>query len=232
MGRFFTLVSLVLLSVLVGCKQQGNQTTTKDSLAINANDSLQNKVDMVYITENDYIDLKLQSVRIKPDTTEEISKINNKLVLPLNNNKEKVFCDTLSNTENPKMLEYIYKGFIGQINMYVVLEKSFAKGEYILIDKATGIETKIWDEPMPSPDNRYVATCSSALGTQIEPNGIQIWKLDNYKLRLFQQIKTDQWEPASLQWIDSKTLIFVQNIPETVSSSKKKEIKYAKLILK
>lgn len=225
--------SLILFIGLILCiscsgKVNSNQKSkkNKEQYSINGYNLVLNS-----ITESEYKELstKIKSVKINKNT--DCIKQSNKLTLPLDNGNSKVLHDKKSTNEIDDA-SYSFIGNIESLNQYVVNVSYYETSECLLIDQKTGDETKVWGEPIISPDLKHLFSYSDALGYDVMPNGIQMWKYEGGKLKLDWELKSEEWKPQSIEWLDNSTLIFTKIIPKEFSQKPQDIKEYIKLKVK
>lgn len=161
--------------------------------------------------------------RIK-DTS--IIKRSGVLKFKLSNGKEVSFKDITKHEAENKT--YSFKGVLNN-RFYVVLGKYYDTGEYLLIDKFNGDVTSLWGEPNIAPDGMHLASFSSALGYDMMPNGIQMFRISNNKLVPDWEYKIEDWEPEAIRWNDNSSLLVSKYISADLSKTNREVKEYIKL---
>jgi hypothetical protein len=234
------LISISIVLCVISCSN-GNQNQTKDTLNT-SNVEKENKNDGEYSinghklilssiskTEYDQLSKKIMSVKISKSKSS--LKKGNKLTLPLDNTNTKELLDKKDEDETNNVT-YKYLGTIDLINQYVVSASYYETSEYILIEKKSGGEIKIWGEPLVSPNLKHLFSYSDALGYDVMPNGIQMWKYEGGKFVLDWELKPEDWKPRSVEWLNETTLLFVKVIPKEFSQKQNDINQYIKLQIK
>jgi hypothetical protein len=143
-----------------------------------------------------------------------------------------VLKDSLSYSDDVNQVTYKYVGFLKDIEYYIIIAQYYETGEYLLVDYKTGIKNKIWGLPKLSPDKKRIVAASNAIGYDIMPNGIQMWGIQkNGKLKLEWEYKQNQWAPDNVEWASNNTIYVNKKIPDFLSSSKKEEQYYIRLLM-
>jgi hypothetical protein len=163
-----------------------------------------------------------------------IKKVNGTINLPLDKKNvsftsfsDSSFSDSLSNSYEIEIEKYNYVGKFDEIGLYIVEGLFWEHFEYYLIDKKSGKKTTLWNKPIISPEENFIANLSMPYGLEGIPNGIQIWKI-NYKSKnkkklskISKIIEIDQqkWVPINIFWKSDSSLILkvisVENFLET-----------------
>jgi hypothetical protein len=105
----------------------------------------------------------------------------------------------------------------------------YESGEYKLVNKRDGSETKLWGLPILSPDKKMLISYSNALGYDVMPNGIQFFKMENGKLNLVWECEIEDWTPDYVNWVDNTSIIIKKKIPKEFSEKTHDLIEYFKL---
>ncbi|MBC7381858.1 MAG: hypothetical protein H7296_02560 [Bacteroidia bacterium] len=165
--------------------------------------------------------------------TSPIMKVNDKITLHLINGKNIILEDSFPNSDNDDQVTYKYVGFLKEVGLYIVIAQYFESGEYLLIDNKTGSKTKVWGIPKLSPDNIHIIAASSAIGYEIMPNGIQLWKIQTNGIpKLEWEYQQNKWSPENVEWADKNTIYVFKRTPEQLSSNNKESKSYIKLLIK
>ncbi len=183
------------------------------------------------ISESEYKELSQKVRSIKITRVAGDLKQEDKLTLPLENGNCKVLLDKKSDNEVDDV-SYSFVGKIEPLKLYVVNASYYETSECILINIQTGVEMKAWGEPTISPDFKHLFSYGDALGYDVMPNGIQMWKFEDGKLNIDWELKPEEWKPQSIEWLDENTLLFMKVIPKEFSQGSKDVIEYVKLIIK
>jgi hypothetical protein len=96
------------------------------------------------------------------------------------------------------------------LGFFLVEGLFYERYECYLIDKKTGRKTTIWNKPKLSPSSKYFANLSVPYGYAGDPNGIQIWKIEeSYRIDLSKYLELDQqiWCPIDFVWETDNSLL-------------------------
>jgi hypothetical protein len=148
------------------------------------------------------------------------------LKFKLSNGKEVSFKDITKHEAENKT--YSFKGVLNN-RFYVVLGKYYDTGEYLLVDKFNGDITSLWGKPNIAPDGMHLASFSSALGYDMMPNGIQMFRISNNKLVPDWEYKIEDWEPEAIRWTDNNSLLVSKYISADLSKTNREVKEYIKL---
>lgn len=85
--------------------------------------------------------------------------------------------------------------------------------EIYLINKKTGENTLLWNNPTLSPSNQFIANLSLPFGLEGTPTGIQIWRINKIKntpyisISKHLEIKSIDWAPTDFVWQSDKIIL-------------------------
>lgn len=238
MKKFIMLTGLILC---IACSGKVSNNQSKDTLNADKQTVEKKNVEeyhvnghillLNFISESEYKELSQKVKSVKITNVAGDLKQEDKLTLPLENGNSKVLLDKKSGNEVDDV-SYSIVGKIEPLKLYVVNASYYETSECILIDMHTGEETKAWGEPTISPDFKHFFSYGDALGYDVMPNGIQMWKFENGKLNIDWELKPEEWKPQSIEWLDENTLLFIKVVPKEFSQESKDIIEYVKLIIK
>ncbi len=157
-----------------------------------------------------------------------VKKVKGIIKLILANGSNVVLKDKGIGTDDVDKKEYHLKGMLLN-KFYVVLANDYETGEFLLIDKNDGLIVKLWGEPYTSPDKSHIASFSGSLDYDMQPNGIQLYKIDHNNISLDWEYKITDWQPEDIAWKNNKTLIVLKVVPDYISPTKKNIKNYLEL---
>lgn len=209
------IVYLTIFITAFGQNSQSAGNILSDSKEVTI-DSLQT-FSITNATANDFNTAKSKSRdKILYDTTT-FKKVNGEIKLLIDRKWKPLitFTDTLLKTDETDIREYQYLGQFDKIGFYIVVGSFWEHYECYLIDKRTGKQTTIWNTPIISPDDKFIANLSMAYGLEGVPNGLQIWRIDRQKnnqvepISLVKHLELDQqiWAPDDFVWETDNSLI-------------------------
>ena len=131
----------------------------------------------------------------------------------MDNGKYIILTDTLYdiNFDYVETRMNISLGLLKPYNYYLVMISYYETGEFLLINKANGNMYYLTSWPDFSPDNKILISISSALGYDLMPTGIQIWSIDNKKMRLKANFGFDSFQIVDYVWVSENTIAFKTN---------------------
>jgi len=184
------------------------QSVLPDSLKVNIKST--NLYDVEEATSTDFINAEKKYNSHFIEDTLKIKKQNSVLILPLTNNKNVVYKDTLTpESENIDYRIYFYLGHYPDIEYYLVGYGAYEDAETYLVDMNTGKENIIGGVPKISPQQDYLININEMGGMGDEPIGYQIWKFNKTERSFTKIIEFDQfeWYPIDFTWENDKTII-------------------------
>lgn len=126
--------------------------------------------------------------------------------ISLLNGESKSFANTIVPEGEVTTDEYTYHHIV---NYYATLElvlieiQYYEGGEYLLLSRKNGEVEKVFEEPQFSPDQKHFATFSEDMIAGYQPNGYEIWRLDEVGLKRVAFDTPENWSPASIKWLDN-----------------------------
>lgn len=209
--QLLLLLTLALLSC--GQKKDNKEIAMPKEPKATIIDSLKN-YSISIVTEDDFLNAKNNYKDLTLYDTVINRKINGKIKLPVKDKKQKfvVFKDTLVETDNEGIRQYVYVGQFDKIGLYIVGGSFWEHFECYLVNKTTGKQTTIWNDPMTSPNDKYIANLSMQYGLEGVPNGLQVWKTINdgekgFDIQKHFEIDQQIWAPEDFAWETDDTLI-------------------------
>ena len=211
---------IVFIMILLSCKKD-SQTTEKaqqvDSLSNGTSKPIESpkQFEFTVATEQDFIKAKAKFKDKLTQDTINFPKINGEIKLPIEGHKptQLSFRDTLLNTDDENIREYKYEGQFKDIDHYVVSGTFWEHYEIYLINKKTGENTLLWNNPTLSPSNQFIANLSLPFGLEGTPIGIQIWRINktnntsNFSISKHLEINPIDWAPTDFVWESDKVIL-------------------------
>lgn len=153
-----------------------------------------------------------------------IKKVNGKILLPIENDSNDfvVFSDSLIDINETDIKEYKYFGQFNNVGIYIVEGRFWEHYECYLIDKRKGIQTTIWNTPIISTNEKFIANLSLPYGIDGIPNGIQIWRVnldeknkkESFEIIKHIEINQQIWIPEDLVWESDNSLLLKVTLVE------------------
>ncbi len=111
-------------------------------------------------------------------------------------------------TPNPETIEAgnTFEYYFKDEGFYLIRTQWSEGSEYKLINHLDGRITPIWGIPYFSPDSRYMISVNGDIDAGYTPNGFQIFKLNNSRLKLMGSFEPVLWEPGAAEWTDKQTM--------------------------
>jgi len=148
-----------------------------------------------------------------------IVKVENEIRLPLRRkwNPYAVFNDSISELEDPNESPYQYKGMFSSIGIYLVEEQLYESRKYHLIEDLDGGITTVWNSPLVSPEKKHLANISLPCGLEGIPNGIQIWRINEWyssgiverhiSIENILELNQQLWIPLDFVWENENSIV-------------------------
>ncbi len=211
----------VVLAVSVGCSSKAPiekliQTNEIDIVAMgqesNEEKRIQNvqKLKIDTISEVEFNALLREAHNNLLDTTKLSSFKSNGIVKILNSSKKVVreYRDTLAESDDTDQRLFRIEGQFDEIKTTVVTGQYYESGECLLVNNETGKETKVFGIPKLEQDNKFMFSCSMALGYDVMPTGFQIWEIvKQNQCKLLYEEQTKDWGIYDFYWVGDRTLI-------------------------
>jgi hypothetical protein len=223
-------VCMILVLIISACEQKKvtNVNAGAEAITINSADSL-----LPYLIEQaspaDFIRSKRANADKRLYDTAIFKKINGEIRLPLEDTTRPfvIFSDTLQDTDKEEMRRYEYAGQFENSGFYIVDGHFWEHYESYLVDKKTGEQTPIWNSPLISPNEKFIANLSMMYGMEGVPNGLQIWKINKGNkphLEKYVEIDEEIWVAEELVWeTDNSLLIKAMSVEEFMEQDKNRE---------
>jgi len=236
---------IIILTIFISACGQNSHSADNglNENKLTVKDSLQTFSITKASTEDFLKAKKLYVNKMLYDTTT-FRKTNGEIKLPVDRKWKPfvTFTDTLLNTDDSDIREYQYLGRFDKIDFYVVGGSFWEHYECYLIDKLTGRQTTIWNTPMISPNDKFIANLSMAYGLEGVPNGLQIWRIDRHEnnqvepISISKHFELDQqiWAPIDIVWETDNSLILkvatIENYLKTNGESNENDFYCLRLI--
>jgi hypothetical protein len=112
--------------------------------------------------------------------------------------------------EDETGVAYEYIASMPAIRQWLVAVRLYEGGYYLLINQHNGRRTRVWSPPAVAPNGRHFVCGNSDVLARYEPNGLQLWVVENGNLRLLWERQTE-WGCTQPRWLDNKTILFEQD---------------------
>jgi hypothetical protein len=210
MKTFFLFIPIL---VLMGCTSN-KKIDTKE--IINGDTLTIAKVvfNLDSISEREFKNADRQ--KFKETDSEEIEDTTNvkrdslKLTFHLRNGADSV----LINDTTEDWSGYIYYSYIESCNNidYWLLGIDYYEGsQFLLLDREKGDKIWIWGKPVFSPDNKHFITYSCDLEAGYDPNGLELFEIDNKKaIHKWSKLIGD-WGPSEIRW-KNDSIIYIEQM--------------------
>lgn len=144
-----------------------------------------------------------------------VSRRGDTLEIRLKNGTTAVFIDERDGN-GEEAASYRYRERLDPLGHFVIAEQWYEGGGYVLVDEETGQRQFVYGLPVISPDRTRLAVASLDLVAGYVPNLMQIFAAGPEGLALEWQLVaadaggTAAWGPAEVEWLDSRTVRFLQ----------------------
>ncbi|MGO4289964.1 hypothetical protein [Chitinophaga sp. RAB17] len=239
MNKLWFLLCAATILVL-GCKnkQAGNTTTAANDSTPPAihnipDDTLQmgSKTFFVYFIEKKDFD-KYPLPPVDSNETDVLAKDTlvkregTRLTIQLQNGKQRVMANNSSEGED-------YIGYTYAANYPVIKRKGFFVTYYEgsafeLVNALNGDSMMTWSAPAISPDKKYLLTSSMDLVAAFDPNGFQLFSVNNNDIKPVGEVSLTDWGPGMVQWINNKTILSEYI---TIDEEGNTQIQYVKMVM-
>jgi hypothetical protein len=132
-------------------------------------------------------------------------------------------------SEGDNYSNYLYKGYLKDMNQFLVYGAFYEWFNYQLIDRITGDTTALSGEPVLSPDKKRFISGNSDLMAGFTFNGIELYK-STHKPELIGARALGKWGPNIIKWLDNRTLVIECNVSDTTLENMER-LDYFKLTL-
>lgn len=233
---FLLLTAAVLM---VGCKnkQAGNTTAANDSTppAIHniPDDTVQlgNKTFFVYFIEKADFDKypfpatdSVETDVLAKDTS--VKRQGTKLAIQLTNGKQRIMAN--NNSEGEDYIGYTFAANYPTIKRKGFFVTYYEGSAFELVNTVNGDSMMTWSAPYISPDKKYILTASMDLVAAFDPNGFQLFSVDNNEIKPVGEASLTDWGPGMVQWINNKTILSEYI---TIDEEGNTQIQYVKMVM-
>ncbi|HWY37495.1 MAG TPA: hypothetical protein VNY73_02980 [Bacteroidia bacterium] len=220
-------------------KEENAAPVKKDSL-VSAADTFHVGTKIFYVEQISKADFDNAPGPFQPDSLEKNILIRDSIyafrlgsVLILNMNGR--FEETISFKDNTKegtegFCQFTYKGFLPEINQYVVFGAFVESFNYFLIDKATADTSFACGFPIMSPGKKHFICGNTDLMARFVPNGFDLYEVVGKKIHLVGRRELDKWGPEKIKWLNDSSLLVQRNVLDTTSPGMIKT-DYVKLLM-
>jgi hypothetical protein len=120
-------------------------------------------------------------------------------------------------TESENFVVYRYLETLPDLNYWLLRIDYYEGGEYALIDQENGEQISILGKPSLNKTRQYAIASSFSPEGAYDANGIQLFKVENGKLKLLWTKNLTDWSPSIVKWADENTIVMEksQNSPES-----------------
>lgn len=224
--------------LVLGCKHKAADNTTANDATPPAihnipDDTVQmgNKTFFVYFIEKEDFD-KYPLPQV--DSSEEdvlkkdslVKREGNKLTIRLENGKQRVMAN--NNSDSDDYIGYTYVANYPAIKRKGFIVTYYEGSGFELVSIVNGDSMITWSAPAVSPDKKYLLTASMDLVAAFDPNGFQLFSVDNGAVKPVGEISLTDWGPGMVQWINNKTILSEYI---TIDEEGVTQIQYVKMVM-
>lgn len=234
---WFLLCAGIILALGCKTKNKNNAATANDSTprAIHStpDDTIQlgDKTFFVYFIEKaDFDKFPLppsdsnEAQVLAKDTL--VKREGNKLTIQLQNGKQRILAD--NSNEGEEYIGYTYAANYPSINRKGFFVSYYEGSAFALVNTLDGDSMITWSAPAISPDKKYIMTACMDLVAAFDPNGFQLFSVNNNEIKPVGEANLDDWGPGMVQWINDKTLLSEYI---TINEEGNTQIRYVKLVM-
>ncbi|MFY0252381.1 hypothetical protein ACDQ55_00355 [Chitinophaga sp. 30R24] len=155
-----------------------------------------------------------------------VKREGNKLVIQLQNGKQRIM--TNNNSDGDDYIGYTYAANYPAIKRKGFFVAYYEGNGYELINALDGDSMMTWSAPSISPDKKYMVTASMDLVAAFDPNGFQLFSINNNEIKQIGEANLDDWGPGMVQWINNKTILSEYI---TINDDGNTQIRYVKMVM-
>ena len=101
--------------------------------------------------------------------------------------------------------KYTLINYFPDFELVLIEIQYYEGGGFILMSRKTGRDTKVFHEPIFSPDRRHFVTNSADLQAGYDVNGFEIYSMEGtFPLQIHAETPND-WAPAKVTWLDNSS---------------------------
>lgn len=125
-----------------------------------------------------------------------------------NGNFKDTLCDNLNDDFSDEYIDYHFLGHWDSLKYAIFESGIYEELIYFIYNMENGNKTFLWNIPVLSPDKKFVLTSSFDLVAGFQPNGIQMFEINNKTFEKQFEIEFDSWGPDSCYWVNENEVIF------------------------
>jgi hypothetical protein len=200
-------ITLVLIVLSCSNKNKSSQVVKPDTLMIN---------NSVYVLDSIGFD-EFEAVKTERFNENDSETINDSSVtrqdkLNLNfklRNGQEI---TLKNDTSDSNYEtYRFIESLKNIDYWLIGVTYYEGRGYLLIDKQNGDETEIYGNPYFSKNKDWFITYSFDIEAAFDPNGFQLFQVENGKAKLKWTKDINDWGPSIIKWLNDSSVVIEQS---------------------
>ncbi|RFS24526.1 hypothetical protein DVR12_04775 [Chitinophaga silvatica] len=237
----FNKLWLLLCATLIvfGCKNKSHDQSsvandsTPPAIHSTPDDtvSIGNKTFLVYFIEKADFDKypypamdTSEAAALAKDST--VKRDNGKLIIRLENGKERILTSNIHDEEN--FIDYSYIANYPSIKRKGFHLSYYEGSGFALVSTVNGDSMITWAAPAISPDKQYIITASMDLVAAFDPNGFELFSINNNDIKKIGEANLEKWGPGLVQWISNNTLISEYI---TVNDDGNTQVQYVKMVM-
>jgi len=199
---------LLVIATIASCtskKGSENNITNKQRDFIEVNNR---KIFLDSIPESLYISANLELSKNRVDDTSRVFQDSLKLRFQLSNGSELILeNDTTEGFES--YIDFNYLGTLSSIDYWLVKIVYYEGVGHLLVDKNTGEKIYTYGVPIFSKNNQHFICSSWDLEAGYDPNGMQLFEIEDGKIIEKWTVELDNWGPSQVRW-KNDTLIYIE----------------------
>lgn len=223
--KYFGFLFLIILIVSCNGNQKSIQSVScSDTLMIN------NKLFCLDSISESYYNSINYKFPLKADTlpidTSMIKILSNGILIKTQ--QKDVFLEN-DTTEGDSRVDYSYVKTLSSIGFVHIKAACWEWTNDYLINLKNGEKTRLWEQPILSPNKQMFISNSADLVATMMPNGFQLFKIDNGVIKNVFEKEIENWGPSEIKW-ESDTTILIKRLK--VDDNYKEKYDYIKMNLK
>ncbi|PSL50094.1 hypothetical protein CLV51_1011438 [Chitinophaga niastensis] len=160
---------------------------------------------------------------LKKDTL--VKRNGDKLTFQLGNGKQRVFTN---NFNDDNYIGYAYAANYPTIKRKGAIISYYEGSGYQLINPQNGDTLMTWSAPAISPDKKYILCASMDLVAAFDPNGFQLFSVNNNDIKPIGENNLEDWGPGMIHWINNKTVLSEYI---TIDEEGNTQVRYIKMVM-
>ncbi|MBC9930802.1 hypothetical protein [Chitinophaga qingshengii] len=155
-----------------------------------------------------------------------VKRVGEQLEFSLGNGAQKIRAN--NGEDDDDFVRYSYAGYYPDLHRHGMFIGYYEADGFELLNPDNGDTLNTWTAPIISPDKKYFICPNMDIEAGFNPNGFQLFEIDNKNIRLVGQAELTKYGIDQVKWIDNKTFIAIYQTDEDIMHNRSR---YVKLVM-